>query len=57
MVGLVHAHYTLVIQLGRNVEILLQESRKSGSAIGVRGKFGVPGLFSEGGELHAPIFE
>jgi len=25
-----------------------QESRKSGSAIGVRGKFGVPGLSSEG---------
>jgi hypothetical protein len=34
-----------------------QESRKSGSTIGVRGKLGVPGLSSEGGELHAPIFE
>ena len=27
---------------------LRQESRKSGSTIGVRGKFGVPGLSSEG---------
>jgi hypothetical protein len=34
-----------------------QESRKSRSTIGVWGKFGVPGLSSEGGELHAPIFE
>jgi hypothetical protein len=50
------ARYSYSI-VSSSIERNLQESRKSGSTIGVLGKFSVGGLSSERRELHAPIFE